>query len=94
MATNMSNKLLIPLSLFIPSGIVWFLIQIQFWRGALIANPVVILLGLAAGAYLGSQIRFSNKKYKFIFLLFYALYIVVSVLFVALIVSCLNGDCI
>ena len=91
---NKSNTVSILLAFIVPAIVVWLATQLQFWSGAVIANPVGIILAIGSGIWLATHIRFEKQGNKILFWLGYLAILIVGVLFIALITSCANGDCI
>ena len=82
-------------AVLLPIIIVWFLVQVQFWLGAAIANgPLAILVAAGVGVFCGSRISFSRLTLKLLFWSLYLIYLAASLFGVGLITSCINGDCI
>jgi hypothetical protein len=89
------NKSYLIGAILLPVVIVWFLVQVQFWFGATIANgPVAILVAVVVGSICGSRIYFLSPSHKLLFWASYLTYLLASVLMVGLFTSCINGDCI
>jgi hypothetical protein len=93
-STNNQNKIYVPLALLLPLGLVWFVTQVQFWLGAVIANPVGIIMAIGVGIWLISKTQFSKKLLEISFWVFYLILLIGGSAFIGLLVSCANGDCI
>ena len=81
-------------AIVLPIFLSWFFVQVQFWLGVNIANPIGIFLAIASGIYIATKVQFSQNKYEALLWVVYLALLILSVLFVGLLTSCANGDCI
>ena len=73
METSITNKNVIftLLATLLPIGTVWLITQIQFWFGAVIAQPIGIFIAIGLGVCLASKVQFSKKCLRIIFWIIY-----------------------
>jgi hypothetical protein len=88
------NKAYVVAAIVLPLFFSWLFVQVQFWVGASIANPTGALFAVVSGIYIATKIEFPQNKFKILFWVAYLVLLILSALFIGLLTSCANGDCI
>ncbi len=88
------NTIPVLIAIAAPLAIAWLSVQIQFWFGAVIANPIGLVLALGIGCWMATKVSLKSNLMKGLFLGVYVIACTIAVLSVGLMTSCVNGDCI